>query len=91
MDKVIETLQGKRLLITGATGQYIMSTFGMRGEKEVILQQYFADEIKIQFEDDLFSAPIGYAEYLTQMYGDYMQMPPVEKRVAPHDYEEYWK
>lgn len=73
------------------TSQYIMSTFGMRGEKEVILQQYFADEIKIQFEDDLFSAPIGYAEYLTQMYGDYMQMPPVEKRVAPHDYEEYWK
>lgn len=73
------------------TSQYVMSTFGMRGKKEVILQQYFADVVKIQFEDDLFPAPIGYIEYLTQMYGDYMQLPPVEKRVAPHDYEEYWK
>lgn len=73
------------------TSKFVMSTFGLRGEKEVILQEYFANSIKIQFEDSLFPAPIGYKEYLIQMYGDYMKLPPEEKRVVPHDYEEYWK
>lgn len=38
----------------------------------------------LPFEDTEFPLPEHYHEYLTQFFGDYMQLPPVEKRVAPH-------
>ncbi len=38
----------------------------------------------LPFEDTELPLPEHYHEYLTQFFGDYMQLPPVEKRVAPH-------
>lgn len=35
-----------------------------------------------EFEDEKFKIPVGYNEYLTHVYGDYMKLPPVEKRVT---------
>ena len=29
--------------------------------------------------------PVGYDQYLTIAFGDYMQLPPKEKQVAHHD------
>lgn len=40
--------------------------------------------INIDFEGLKLPAPIGYDTFLTQMYGDYMQFPPIEKRVDWH-------
>lgn len=37
-----------------------------------------------QFEDALFPIPKDYDWYLKIEYGDYMQLPPEEKRVSPH-------
>lgn len=70
---------------------YVMSTFGLRGEKEVILQECFSDSVLMEFEKRKFPAPVGYEQYLTQMYGDYMQLPPESQRIPPHDYTVYWK
>lgn len=39
---------------------------------------------EIQFEDDTFSAPERYHEYLDDIYGDYMQLPPVGERENRH-------
>ena len=41
-----------------------------------------------QFEDDLFPIPSGYDEYLTKMYGNYMELPKPADRVF-HDFEAY--
>ncbi len=38
----------------------------------------------LTFEDTEFPLPEHYHEYLTQFFGNYMQLPPEEKRVAPH-------
>ena len=38
----------------------------------------------LPFEDTELPLPEHYHEYLTQFFGDYMQLPPMEKRVAPH-------
>ena len=40
--------------------------------------------ISLPFEDMNVLAPQGYHNYLTRMYGDYMQLPPEEKRKGPH-------
>ena len=36
--------------------------------------------IDIKFENDLFKIPEDYDAFLTQAYGDYMQLPPEEDR-----------
>ncbi|SDB46885.1 lipopolysaccharide cholinephosphotransferase [Pseudobutyrivibrio sp. YE44] len=71
--------------------EYIGSTFGLRCEKEIIERWTFETTIELPFEGKMFMAPKGYDQYLTQMYGNYMELPPVEKRVAPHEFDVYVK
>ena len=47
--------------------------------------------IDVPFEQYTFKAMKGYDDYLTFTYGDYMQLPPKEKRVSHHAFEAYWK
>ena len=39
----------------------------------------------VPFEDILVPIPVGYDAYLRRIFGDYMQLPPEEGRVAKHD------
>lgn len=48
-----------------------------------------ASDVNIEFEGKLYKTMVGYKEYLTKTYGDYMTLPPVEKRLQ-HDFEAYW-
>lgn len=41
------------------------------------------------FEGKMYKIPIGYDEWLTECYGDYMQLPPVEQRVTHHSFKAY--
>lgn len=70
--------------------KYVVSTFGLRKEKEIIERCRF-DSTEIEFEGKMYKAPVGYDQYLKQMYGDYMELPPVEQRVMCHDMQAYWK
>lgn len=38
----------------------------------------------MKFEDSEFCVPKDYKKYLRIVYGDYMQLPPEEKRVSEH-------
>lgn len=40
--------------------------------------------VDLEFEGELFKVPAQYDELLRNMYGDYMQLPPVEKRGIQH-------
>ncbi len=50
------------------------------------------DYILVPFEDSEFYVMKGYDESLRLKYGDYMQLPPIEQRIATHPFNTfYWK
>lgn len=51
----------------------------------------FDEYIDTPFDGETFRIIKGYDEYLRCQYGDYMQLPPEEKRIPKHDYTPYWK
>ncbi len=54
-------------------------------------RRVFEPPVKHRFESGEFWLPGNYDEYLRLEYGDYMKLPPEEKRVAKHDFAAYWK
>jgi lipopolysaccharide cholinephosphotransferase len=62
---------------------------GAWGKKEIMPARWFGEGCKLRFEGLEVTGPEHYHEYLTQMYGDYMQLPPVEKRGQHHQFEVY--
>lgn len=59
------------------------------GEKGIIPSRAFADTTEIEFEGEIFPAPIGYDEYLTCLFGDYLPEPPKEKQKTHHSFKAY--
>ena len=53
---------------------------------EVFEKSWFSSSVYVSFEDTTIPVPIGYHEFLTTLYGNFMQLPPVEKRVNHHFY-----
>ncbi len=47
-------------------------------------RKLFDSYISLPFEDRTFMAPAGYDQILRNYYGDYMQLPPEDKRTSPH-------
>ena len=61
-------------------------------EKEWYLRKDFDDTIPVKFEGKEFRLMSGYDDYLRQIYGDYMELPPAEKRIPRHSRHQYlWK
>lgn len=56
-------------------------TFGIYGPGERCLHDEVVDFTEVTFEGHRLHAPGGYDKYLTQIFGDYMQLPPEDKRV----------
>ena len=63
-------------------------TYGM---KEVFPCEDFAEAVELEFEGKKYSAPKNYKHVLSNMYGDYMKLPPKEKQVSHHHFTAYWK
>lgn len=58
---------------------------GAWGDKEIMPCEWYGDGVCLEFEGLTVCAPKEYDKWLTQVYGDYMQLPPPEKR-QPHHY-----
>ena len=59
-------------------------------EKDIMTRKVFDETMRMPFEDIEVNVPIGYKEYLDNIYGsDWMEMPSEEKR-KPHNLEAYW-
>jgi len=65
--------------------EYVCSYLTPYGSKDIYKRCWFGIGKKIQFEDCVFMCPENTDAYLSHIYGDYMQLPPEEKRVPHHD------
>ena len=66
------------------SGKYTVSHGGAWGKKEIVPVDWYGEGTEVTFEGMKVMAPVQYDRWLTQVYGDYMQLPPVEKRVGHH-------
>lgn len=71
--------------------EFVFAAGGAYGARDIFPGKWFEKEIELQFENLTVKAFNGYDFYLTQLYGDYMTLPPEDKRVTPHHTIVYFK
>ncbi|WP_165249212.1 LicD family protein [Adlercreutzia sp. ZJ141] len=61
--------------------QYIANViWGPYGKRERFRKKLFSSTVPLEFEGRMFPGMVGWDEYLTSIYGDYMQIPSIEER-----------
>ncbi|MCI6733428.1 MAG: LicD family protein [Lachnospiraceae bacterium] len=60
--------------------EYVAGICGMYGLREIWKYSDFKEKTRLDFEGHSFQAPAKYDIYLSNLYGDYMQLPPEDKR-----------
>lgn len=63
---------------------YVANTVGVYGIKELTKRENFGEPKLYRFNDHMFYGVEKPDEFLRGIYGDYMQLPPEEKRVSQH-------
>lgn len=59
----------------------VVSICGFYGyDREILDKKFFEEYIEFEFEDTTFMAFKNYDKYLKNLFGNYMELPPVEKR-----------
>lgn len=64
----------------------VINYFGAYQDREYARRENFLQLEDLSFEGYMFKVPSNYKELLTNMYGDYMKLPPVEKRGKQHNF-----
>lgn len=82
--KEIKKFENKNVTNAG----FILSEYSI---KESMNSSIFSSYEDIYFENKKFRKIKRHNDYLHSLYGDYMKLPPVEKRKPKHAYIEYWK
>lgn len=54
-------------------------------------RETYDEYMDVSFEGHTLRMITDYDTYLTELFGDYMQLPPVEQRVGHHGFTAYWK
>lgn len=70
---------------------YVFSNSQGMFVKKRFLKKVFKEIIDLSFENRTFKGFADYDEYLRNAYGDYMTLPPIEKRISSHSFNAYWK
>ena len=72
--------------ISGSLGDRLVSLDGPYKVKEIYNKDWFSELERVSFEDTEINIPKNYSDILAQLYGDYMQLPPEDKRVPHHSH-----
>ena len=82
---VQKALQKREKLFRSVTsGSRIANHCGAWGKKEIVPADWYGEGTTLAFEGIPVTVPAQYDKWLTHVYGDYMQLPPEEKRKSHH-------
>lgn len=96
---VLSPISGKYLVnrLTKLAMRYPFDTSSWVGnvvwgyaQKEICSRKAYNEEVTLPFEGKQYKAPAGHHEYLSNLFGDYMQLPPEKDRVN-HQIKAYLK
>lgn len=66
-------------------GRYITLISGANNCKDYFPKEYIETSTEVEFDGYKFTIPKNYDGVLKAIYGDYMKLPPIEKRVCRHN------
>ena len=81
-DRVLDHLEKVLRKDDFYTSAWCGNMLGRYREKEVVRQEWFGEPVKAPFEGRMVSIPQNSHAVQQTLYGDYMQLPPKEDRVA---------
>lgn len=61
------------------------------GLREKVIKKDYVKQIDVVFEGEKFKAPANYDIYLSNLYGNYMALPPENQRKPEHNFKAWWK
>ncbi len=65
-----------------ATSEYVgIVSWGLYGPGERMRKKEFLESVEVEFEGHMFKTMSCWDSYLKNLYGDYMKLPPKEKRI----------
>lgn len=74
------------LMHAGRQNTVLTANFcGSWGRKEIVPTEWYGEGATLKFEHLRVNGPSQYHKWLRQVYGDYMQLPPKEKRGVRHN------
>ena len=90
-DKLINRINKMYTGIDFYESEFVGNLCSDKRSKSIINRSCFDDYVDLEFEGELLKAFKGYKVYLEAMYGDYMKLPPIDKRNTHHTFKAYWK
>lgn len=88
--KYVDFFERQSLKFNNIESNFLMCYLSLSQKCECYEKEWFSSKVLLKFEDCEFWAPVGYKQWLTLVYGDYMQLPPKEKQIPHHVVETYW-
>ena len=87
--KLVNSIEKKYKDLDFYSCEYVGNLCSDKREQSIIKRSEIDSYTTLLFEGEEFSVFCGYKTYLTNMFGDYMQLPPEDKRVTHHTFSVY--
>ena len=89
-ERLIPYIEKKFQRFEYGTTKYVMVSGSTYRMKDVWLLEYAQEFVDVEFEGRKFKLFKMWHEYLSHVYGNYMQLPPKEKQISHHDFDAYY-
>lgn len=83
--------KSKKYIANNDSKYLVNAVIYAKGEREILEREWFKETVDLEFEGCQYKAPIGADQYMRRLFGDYMQLPPEDKRVSHHRFKAYYK
>lgn len=90
-ESIIRKIDKKYARYSFDDSMYAESVYSPYGVRDIMKTEIFKQYIDIEFEGVTVKAFKNYSQYLSSLYGDYMSLPPLDKRVSHHLFKAYYK